>query len=69
MTDTDHLGTGDAAALLGGVDPTTVARWADTGVLPFFRTPGGHRRFRRADVERLARDMAEQKAVEPEDAA
>lgn len=33
---------------------STVAEWAEKGVLPFWRTPGGHRRFRRSDVERLA---------------
>ena len=35
------------------VHVTTVTRWAEDGVLPFFRTPGGHRRFHRADVEAL----------------
>lgn len=39
-----------AAALLG-VSHDTVARMADGGEIPSTRTPGGHRRFRRADVE------------------
>jgi excisionase family DNA binding protein len=34
-----------------GVHPATVARWAGTGVLPFFRTPSGERRYRRQDVQ------------------
>ena len=36
-----------------GVDAGTVARWADDGRLPHFKTLGGQRRFRREDVERL----------------
>jgi excisionase family DNA binding protein len=33
-----------------GVHATTLRRWADAGSLPCFRTPGGHRRFRAADL-------------------
>lgn len=36
------------------VSPDTVARWADEGRLPCFRTPGGQRRYRRTDVEAFA---------------
>jgi excisionase family DNA binding protein len=32
------------------VDPKTVARWAKSGRLSAIRTPGGHRRFREAEV-------------------
>ncbi len=39
-----------------GVSPSTVRRLADQGVLPGTRTEGGHRRFRRGDVQRLARE-------------
>ena len=35
------------------VDPKTVTRWAHSGRLPSVRTPGGHHRFYREDVERL----------------
>ncbi len=35
------------------VDPKTVSRWANEGKLPYFRTPGGHRRFLRSAVELL----------------
>lgn len=32
------------------VDPKTVSRWARSGKLKATRTPGGHHRFRRAEV-------------------
>lgn len=43
------LTSGGVATVLQVV-PQTIARWADDGTLPCHRTPGGHRRFRRADV-------------------
>src|SRR5688500_2538014 len=36
-----------------GVHPATVRQWSDEGKLASFRTPGGHRRFSRGDIERL----------------
>lgn len=39
-----------AAAFLG-VHPGTLRLWADQGKVPVQRTPGGHRRFRRSDLE------------------
>jgi excisionase family DNA binding protein len=42
-----------AASRLLGVDPDTLRRWADVGRIRAFTTPGGHRRFSRADVTRL----------------
>jgi excisionase family DNA binding protein len=41
---------GQAAAFLGAAQ-STVRKWADAGLLPTFYTPGGHRRFRRSDLE------------------
>ena len=40
---------GEFAALMG-VDPKTVARWSKDGLVPFVRTPGGHRRYRESVV-------------------
>ncbi len=37
-----------------GVHSTTLRRWANEGAIDTFVTPGGHRRFRVADVERFA---------------
>jgi excisionase family DNA binding protein len=38
------------AAVLAGVSISTLRRWADEGRVPSFRTQGGHRRFRAADM-------------------
>ena len=38
-------------AELMGVDAKTVSRWAKEGRLRAIRTPGGHRRFYRSDIE------------------
>jgi excisionase family DNA binding protein len=46
----EWLTLGQAAAYLGAAQ-STVRKWADGGQLPAFYTPGGHRRFRRGDLE------------------
>lgn len=43
-----------AASKLLGVHGTTLRRWADAGLVPVYVTPGGHRRFARADLAALA---------------
>lgn len=45
----------EACALLG-VSASTVRRWADTGLVRTFVTPGGHRRFSRAGLDALLPD-------------
>ncbi len=41
-----------------GIHPATVRLWADRNELPARRTGGGHRRFRRSDIEaRLQQDQ------------
>jgi excisionase family DNA binding protein len=49
MTD-EWLSLSRVADILG-VHPSTVRNWADQGRLPVHRTQGGHRRFRRSEVE------------------
>ena len=44
------LSTAQVADLLG-VSAATVKRWAEAGVLPSARTRGGHRRFRRSELQ------------------
>lgn len=38
------------------VTPTTVIRWIEDGLIPAFKTVGGHRRVRRDDLERVCRE-------------
>ena len=47
------LSLGPASRLLG-IDPDTLRRWADQGRVATWTTPGGHRRFERGSIERLA---------------
>ena len=47
----------EACAFLG-VDQSTLRRWSDTGKVPVFRTPGGHRRYAEADLRALVGDGA-----------
>lgn len=51
---TDLLTTVEASRL-AGVGPTAIKRWADDGRLHCVKTAGGHRRFRRAELEALLR--------------
>lgn len=46
----DWLSLSEAAKQLG-VHPSTVRAWADHGYIPYQRTQGGHRRFKRSDIE------------------
>ncbi len=48
-----------------GVSPSTVRRLADQGELPGTRTEGGHRRFRRSDVQRIARERRRTPSLRP----
>ncbi|TVR70646.1 MAG: helix-turn-helix domain-containing protein [Sphaerobacteraceae bacterium] len=41
----------EAACKYLGVDQSTLRRWSDSGRVPVFRTPGGHRRYREADLQ------------------
>lgn len=47
------------AAKLLGVHPATLRQWADAGIVPSFRTPGGHRRFARQDIEAFLRERSQ----------
>ena len=49
-TEPDWLTLGQAAKYLG-VAQSTIRKWSDQGRLPAFYTPGGHRRYRRLDLD------------------
>ncbi|MCW2923319.1 MAG: rpaB, two-component system, OmpR family, response regulator RpaB [Thermoleophilia bacterium] len=55
--DADDFLTVNEAAQILRVSATTVRNWAADGRLQEQRTAGGHRRFRRGDVQQLARTM------------
>ncbi len=57
----------DACRLLD-VSDTTLRQWADSGYLRVYRTPGGHRRFLREDVEGFANAPAQAQHQGREDA-
>lgn len=48
--DSEWLTLGQAARFLG-VAQSTIRKWSDQGRVPTFYTPGGHRRYRRSDLE------------------
>lgn len=60
----DYISLKDAAEIIG-VHPSTVRLWTDKGILPAHRTAGGHRRYKRADVELWA-EHARRGGLEPE---
>src|ERR671917_745317 len=46
----EWLTLGQAAKYLG-VAQSTIRKWTDAGRLHAFKTPGGHRRYRRGDLD------------------
>jgi excisionase family DNA binding protein len=56
----EWLSLREAAEMLG-MHPATVRLWADRNELPSRRTNGGHRRFRRSDIEARLRQEVEHK--------
>lgn len=53
----EYLTPGEVARMLH-VSPKTVNRWAHEGRIACIVTLGGHRRFQRDEVERIASQMA-----------
>src|SRR5690349_8761706 len=51
------LTTREAARLLG-IAVSTAQLWIESGALPAWKTPGGHRRVRLSDVSALLRERA-----------
>ncbi len=51
----DTYSTHDVAKICC-VTPTTVIRWIEDGLIPAFKTVGGHRRVRREDLEKVCKE-------------
>jgi excisionase family DNA binding protein len=65
--ETDWLSLSEAAEILG-VHPGTVRNWSDRGLLPVYRTGGGHRRYKRNEVELWAQSQKQEHHIAPENA-
>lgn len=62
------MNLGRACEILG-VNESTVRRWADSGEIRCFRTPGGHRRFAEGDLYAMTERGAQRPEHELETAA
>ena len=60
----DWLSLDEACRALG-IHPATLRRWANQGSISTFVTPGGHRRFRRVDVERFEQEHRQGRSMPP----
>lgn len=49
--------TPDEAEEILGVTPRTIARWSDTGAIWRTFSPGGQRRYDRAEITELAKKL------------
>ncbi len=58
--------TSSQAARYVGVSLATVRRWTDAGHIECYRTPGGQRRFSRAQLDEFIASMQRTGAVEHE---
>ena len=67
MTETaprDWFSIREASRLLG-VHIGTVREWADAGILPSYRTPGGHRRFSLFDLQNFLKQQKKSQSPHP----
>lgn len=67
--DDDDMVTVEVGAMIAGVHPNTLRRWADAQLLPSYRTPSNHRRFKVADLRDTLKRSEPDAAPEPPDRA
>jgi excisionase family DNA binding protein len=63
-SDDDYLKPSEVARILH-VSAKTIDRWANEGRIACFVTLGGHRRFRRTDVNEIAEQMVRRATSDP----
>ena len=63
----EWLTLSDVSSILG-MHPSTVRTWADQGILPVYRTQGGHRRFLKKEIDLWVQTSRQKKEVKPENA-
>jgi excisionase family DNA binding protein len=56
--------TSSQAALYLGVSLATIRRWTDAGHIACYRTPGGQRRFSRAQLDGFITSMSQEGPAE-----
>lgn len=56
ISSNDSLLTPIVAAERFRVHPKTLSRWADKGLIAVVFTPGKHRRYKKAEIDRLLAD-------------
>jgi len=59
----DWLTVGEAAKFIGVSEPT-LRKWTDAGRIAVFRTPGGHRRYLRAELDDFRHSRAEENLLQ-----
>lgn len=64
MKEKKWLTLSDVAKTLG-IHPSTVRSWADQGILPVYRTKGGHRRFLKNEIELWMKTSRQKQEIEP----
>ena len=53
FTEEDPILTTSAAARMLGVATSTVQLWMESGAIPSWKTPGGHRRTRQSTIQAM----------------
>jgi excisionase family DNA binding protein len=61
------VSVGEAARLIGVSEPT-LRKWTDDGRIAVFRTPGGHRRYLRSELDAFRRSREESEIERTESA-
>jgi excisionase family DNA binding protein len=64
MTRNDSWLTVREAAGFMGVSEPTLRKWTDSGRIPVFRTPGGHRRYLQSALEEFRRSREDRADIE-----